>query len=259
MRLAQRICCIPGPILWFTTDVKRCSVKLYLAPVRARLGWLPPIIACIASKPRTDACNNPDMTDRVTERRPLSLAILLIVTGIIGWYASFALTIDKILVLTNPEADLDCNISVIVQCGVNLGSWQGAILGFPNPIIGLGGFAAPIAVGVALLAGATFARWFWIAFNVGVLGAFGFILWLAYQSIFNLGTLCPWCMLVWSVVIPMFWTLTLSNARAGVFGSRLVPLGARLFGWVPAITVAGYLVIAIVAQVRLDVLSTIFY
>ncbi|CAN5246726.1 vitamin K epoxide reductase family protein [soil metagenome] len=197
------------------------------------------------------------MTDPVASRRPLSLAIVLIVMGAIGWYAAFALTLDKIAVLENPQADLDCNVSVLVQCGVNLGSWQGSLLGFPNPLLGLGGFVAPIAVGVALLAGASFARWFWITFNVGVLGAFAFCLWLAYQSIFNLGTLCPWCMLVWSMTIPMFWALTLANARAGRLGAGLQPLGARLFGWVPVITIVGYLIIAIVAQVRLDVLSTL--
>ncbi|HQI65633.1 MAG TPA: vitamin K epoxide reductase family protein, partial [Rhodoglobus sp.] len=76
------------------------------------------------------------MTDAAVPRRPLSLAIVLIVTGAVGWYAALALTLDKLAVLANPEADLDCNFSVIVQCGKNLGSWQGAILGFPNPIIG---------------------------------------------------------------------------------------------------------------------------
>ncbi|MBU1587605.1 MAG: vitamin K epoxide reductase family protein [Actinobacteria bacterium] len=197
------------------------------------------------------------MTDAVAVRRPLPLAIVLIVTGAVGWYAAFALTLDKIAILKNPQADLDCNFSVLVQCGKNLESWQGAILGFPNPLIGLGGFVAPIAVGVALLAGASFARWFWIAFNVGVLGAFAFILWLAYQSIFNLGTLCPWCMLTWSMVIPMFWTLTLFNARAGRFGAGLTPLGERLYSWVPVITVVGYIIIAAVAQVRLDVIATL--
>jgi uncharacterized membrane protein len=197
------------------------------------------------------------MTDAVASRRPLALAITLIVTGAIGWYAAFALTLDKLAVLSDPQADLDCNISVIVQCGVNLGSWQGAILGFPNPLLGVAGFVAPIAVGVALLARATFARWFWIAFNVGVAGAFGFCLWLAYQSIFNLGTLCPWCMLVWSATIPMFWTLTLYNARAGALGGGLERVGSRLYSWVPAITVGTYLVIAIVAQLRLDVLATL--
>lgn len=195
------------------------------------------------------------MTDAVAPRRSLSLAIVLIVTGVIGWYAAFSLTLDKIAVLTNPQADLDCNFSIIVQCGKNLGSWQGSLLGFPNPILGLGGFVAPIAVGVALLAGAAFARWFWIAFNVGVAAALGFCIWLMYQSIFDLGTLCPWCMLVWSVTIPLFWTLTLANARAGVFGPRLATVGARLYGWVPAITIASYIIIAVVAQLRLDLLS----
>ncbi len=96
------------------------------------------------------------MTDVVTARRPIALAILLIVTGAVAWYSAFALTLDKIAVLINPAADLDCNFSVIVQCGANLGSWQGEILGFPNPLIGVAGFVAPIAVGVALLAGARF-------------------------------------------------------------------------------------------------------
>lgn len=197
------------------------------------------------------------MTDVVPQRRPLSLAIILILTGVIGWYAAFSLTLDKFAVLVDPQADLDCNLSVLVQCGANLASWQGAILGFPNPVLGLGGFVAPIAVGVAMLAGATFARWFWIALNVGVAAAFGFCLWLMTQSIFALGTLCPWCMLTWSVTILMFWALTLSNMASGVFGSRLAPVGARLYSWTAVFTLATYLIIAIIAQVRLDFLTEI--
>jgi uncharacterized membrane protein len=239
--------CIPGPVL--------CPVKLYLAPYRAWLARLTTIIACIPSPELFDACNNPMMTKAMATHRPLSLAIILVVTGAIGWYAAFRLVLDKFAVLENPQTDLNCNMSVIVQCGANLGSWQGAILGFPNPILGVTGFVAPIAVGVALLAGASFARWFWISLNIGVLGALVFCLWLSYQSIFALSTLCPWCMVVWSATIPLFWTLTLANARAGVFGDRMKRLGGALFGWVPVITVAGYLVIAIIAQLRLDVLT----
>jgi len=187
-------------------------------------------------------------------RRPVLVPIVLVITGLIGLWASFALTVDKIRVLQDPAADLDCNFSLIVQCGANLQSWQGSVFGFPNPLMGLMAFVAPVAVGVAVLAGARFDRWFWIAFNVGVAGALGFCIWLMSQSIFVLGTLCPWCMLTWATTILMFWTLTLRNLAAGVFGGGR-RLGAALLPWVPLITLGSYLVIAIVAQLRLDVIG----
>jgi uncharacterized membrane protein len=199
------------------------------------------------------------MTDAsAPARTPWILAIFLIVTGGLGWWASFALTLDKFAVLADPDADLDCNFSLVVQCGANLDSAQGAAFGFPNPVIGLGGFVAPIAVGVGLLAGARFANWFWAVFNAGLAGALAFVIWLIGQSIFVLGTLCPWCMLVWSVTIPLFWVVTLRNAREGVFGKGLRRPGAALMPWIVPITAACYLVIAILAQVRLDVIGHVF-
>jgi uncharacterized membrane protein len=190
-------------------------------------------------------------------RPPYALAIFLIVGGAIGWYSSFALTLDKIAVLTNPDTTLGCNFSLVVQCGKNLGSWQGSVFGFSNPLIGLGGFVAPIAVGTALLAGASFARWFWIVFNLGIAGAFAFVVWLLSQSIFSLGTLCPWCMVVWSVTIPMFWAVTLYNLSAGHIPSppALQRFAAAARSWVPLISLVCYLTIAVMAQLRLDVLA----
>ncbi|WP_395638512.1 vitamin K epoxide reductase family protein [Pseudolysinimonas sp.] len=188
-------------------------------------------------------------------RLPVAFAIFLIVAGILGWWAAFSLTVDKFLLLQNPQADLDCNFSLIVQCGKNLDSWQGAVLGFPNPILGLGGFVAPIAVGVGLLAGARFARWFWIAFNVGLAGALAFVIWLISQSIFVLGTLCPWCMLVWSVTIPLFWVVTARNLAEGAFGDRLVAAGKWLRSWAIPVTIVSYVVVAFIAQLRLDVVQ----
>jgi uncharacterized membrane protein len=191
-------------------------------------------------------------------RPPWVLAVFLIVTGALGWWAAFELTLDKFALLLDPDAALSCNFNPLVQCGKNLDSWQGAAFGFPNPLIGLGGFVAPIAVGVALLAGARFARWFWIAFNVGLAGALAFVIWLISQSIYVIGTLCPWCMLVWSVTIPLFWVVTLRNAADGVFGTGLRAVGHRLLPWVVPITVACYLVVAVLAQLRLDVIRSLF-
>jgi uncharacterized membrane protein len=193
----------------------------------------------------------------VIDARPRGLAIFLIVAGVIGWIAAFALTLDKFRLLQDPNAQLGCNLSILVQCGVNLNSWQGAILGFPNPIIGLAAWIAPIAVGVAVLAGAQFARWFWIAFNIGFLGALGFVIWLISQSIFVLGTLCPWCMVTWSVTIPSFIAVTAFTLRNGIIPAS--PAVRRVAGvvssWIVVVTLGCYLVVAVIAQLRLDVLS----
>lgn len=193
------------------------------------------------------------MTPTDTPRVPLAFAVFLVVTGALGWWAAFALTLDRVLLLENPDADLDCNFSLLVQCGANLDSWQGAVFGFPNPLLGLGGFAAVIAVGVSLLAGARFARWYWIAFNLGIAGALAFVIWLIGQSIFVLGTLCPWCMLVWAVTIPLFWIVTARNLAEGVFGARLVGSGRFLRSWAIPIVIVCYAVVALIAQLRLDV------
>jgi uncharacterized membrane protein len=189
--------------------------------------------------------------------RPIGLAILFIIVGLIGWYAAFALTLEKLDLLADPDAIANCDFSILVQCKANLNSWQGAILGFPNSLLGLTAWAAPIAVGVALLAGARFDRWFWIAFNAGALGAFSFVVWLISNSIFDLNTLCPWCMVTWAVTIPFFYALSLRNLRDGVFTSneKARSVGAVLYGWVPALTVASYLIVAIIAQIRLDAIS----
>jgi len=197
------------------------------------------------------------MTEQPRSHAPLAFALTLIVTGVVGWWAAFSLTLDKIAVLKHPDAVLDCNISVLVQCGKNLGSWQGSVLGFPNPIIGLAAWIAPIIVGVSLLAGARFARWYWILFNLGVAGAQLFVIWLIHESIFDLGTLCPWCMLTWSMVIPLFFTVTVRNAAAGVFGERLRRAGRAATPWLIPATVTAYAIVLIVAQLRLDALHRI--
>lgn len=182
------------------------------------------------------------------------LAPFLVLSGLVGLWASFELVLAKFETLDDADAVLGCDFSIVVQCGANLASAQGAVFGFPNPLLGLAGFVAPVAVGVALLAGATFARWFWALFNLGVTAGLAFVIWLIGQSIYVLGTLCPWCMVVWAVMIPLFLTLTLRNAAAGVFGDGPRRLGSYLLTWLIPLTLACYLIIALLAQLRLDVL-----
>ena len=189
--------------------------------------------------------------------RPTALAILLVVGGALGLLAAFALTLDKFQALTHPSSNLSCDFNLLVQCGKNLGSPQGSAFGFPNPLIGLVGFPAPIFVGVSVLAGVRFPRWFWAVFNLGLLFAIGFVIWLMSVSIFLLGTLCPWCMLVWSAVIPMFVATTLYDLARGNLpvGRGLRRGAAALYGWTPLLTLLAYVAVAVVAQLRLNVLA----
>jgi uncharacterized membrane protein len=194
------------------------------------------------------------------ERRPIGLAVLLIVAGIAGWYASFDLTLEKIQTLINPDYVPTCNISPLVTCGPNMASWQGSIFGFPNPVIGVAAFVAPVLVGVAILAGARFANWFWVLFNLGFVGGIAFVGWLMVQSIFVLGTLCPYCMVVWVSVIPMFWYLTGYNLTQGHFGNRggSREIAALLYPFLWVLVLLSYLAIVVMAQLRLDAITSIF-
>lgn len=184
-------------------------------------------------------------------------AIMSILLGVVGWFASFELLTEYVKTLQNPQHIPNCNISVLVTCGPNMGSWQGSIFGFSNTILGVTAFVAPIAVGVALLAGAQFRAWFWMLYQVGLLGGFVLVCWLQYQSIFALGTLCPWCMVAWAVMIPLWWS---GITRPFAVGDVGLPAGGRrffggLYSWVWVIVLVNYLIIAAVAQFQLNWLA----
>lgn len=195
------------------------------------------------------------LTDRY--QRPTGLAIFLIIAGAIGFAAAFALTLDKVHMLENPDAQLSCNFSVLIGCSTNLASWQGALFGFPNPLIGLAAWSVVITIGVALLAGARFARWFWIGLNVGVTGAIIFVIWLIAESIFVLDVLCPWCMVTWAVTIPSFLAVTLYNLKSGHIpaAASVRRVAEHAYSWLFVITIACYIAFAVVAQINMGVLA----
>jgi len=144
-------------------------------------------------------------------------AWLLTIGGAIGLVASFVITLEKLKLLINPSYVPSCSINPIISCGSVMKTAQASAFGFPNSWLGLIGFAAVIVVGVSLLAGANFRAWYWRLFNLGALFGVVFIHWLAFQSIFVIHALCLWCMVVWSVTIPIFWYTTLRNVQAGVW------------------------------------------
>ena len=155
---------------------------------------------------------------QVSDRR---VGWLLLVGGLIGAVAAFVLTLERIALLRDPSYVPSCSINPVLSCGSVMTTDQAAIFGFPNPLIGVAAFPVVAATGAALLAGARLARWYWLALQVGVLGGAVMVGWLFFQSLYRINALCPYCMVVWLVVVPIAVYVTRRNALAGVFGEGL--------------------------------------
>jgi uncharacterized membrane protein len=163
-----------------------------------------------------------------------SLPLVLTVGGGLGVLAALALTIERLRLAADPTYVPTCSINPILSCGSVMRTAQASVLGFPNPLLGLVAFSVVTTVGMALLAGARLRSWFWYGLQSGVLAGVVFIHWLIFQSLYVIGALCPYCMLVWIATIPIFWYVTLANLHTGRI--RL-PRGAhRSPPWRPGIT-----------------------
>ena len=154
------------------------------------------------------------MNAATRESAPLSmrsLGVVLLVCGGLGFAAATVLTVEKFWLLTNPFYTPSCSINATFSCGSVMTSPQAEVFGFPNPLLGIAGFAVITTTGLALLAGGRFASWYWAGLQVGVTAAVVFVHWLIIQSVFVIGALCPYCMVVWAVTIPAFVYVTLQN------------------------------------------------
>ncbi|WP_067175197.1 vitamin K epoxide reductase family protein [Microtetraspora niveoalba] len=144
-----------------------------------------------------------------------ALPFVLTLGGGGGLVAAFLLMVERLRLAADPDYVPSCSINPILSCGSVMKTEQAALFGFPNPLIGVAAFSVVIAVGMALLAGARFRSWFWYGLQAGTLAGVLFVHWLIFQSLYRIGALCPYCMVVWSVTIPVFWYVTLANLEAG--------------------------------------------
>ena len=143
------------------------------------------------------------------------LAWIYVVGGALGLAAAFVLTLEKIELLKDPAHQLSCSLNPVLSCGSIIGSDQASAFGFPNPFIGIAGFSVVITIGMAIFAGAKFKKWFWQGLQIGSLLGVIFVHWLIHESLYEIGALCLYCMLVWSVTMPIFWYTTLRNINEG--------------------------------------------
>ncbi|MFB6395062.1 vitamin K epoxide reductase family protein [Polymorphospora sp. 2-325] len=148
------------------------------------------------------------LTDRI-------IGWTLTIGGLVGALAAFVLTVEKIALLQDPAYTPTCSINPILSCGSIMTTGQAEVFGFPNPLIGLATFPVVAATGAAMLAGTRLPRWWWLALQAGATFGVGFVHWLFFQSLYRIGALCPYCMVVWVAMIVLFTYTTLHNLDRG--------------------------------------------
>jgi len=161
---------------------------------------------------------------------PRRLGLLLAVGGAIGLLASFVLAVERFRLAEDPGYVPSCSINPVLSCGSVMVHWQAALFGFPNPLLGIGAFSVAALLGVLLLSGTALPRWVQQGFWAGMVLGLVFVLWLASQTLWSIHALCPYCVVVWAVVVPMAWTTTADALDRG-----LVPAPARARGAVTAL------------------------
>lgn len=181
-----------------------------------------------------------------------SLALVMMVGGVVGLAASFALTVERFALAADPDYLPSCDINPLLSCGSVMSAPQAGVFGFPNPLLGLVGFTVVVVTGVLLIGRVRLPGWYWAGLQAGATFGIVFVHWLAFQSIYRIGALCPYCMVVWVVVIPIFWSVTIRNIEAagrratGALAGRV----ARVRAWQSLVLTAWYLMFVVAIAVR---------
>ncbi|MGH3633718.1 MAG: vitamin K epoxide reductase family protein, partial [Mycobacterium sp.] len=133
---------------------------------------------------------------------------------------------------------------------------QAAVLGFPNPLIGIAAFTVVVVTGVLAVTKVALPQWYWIGLTVGSLVGAGFVHWLIFTSLYRIGALCPYCVVVWAVTIPLL-VVVASIAFRPVIGRDALARG--LYHWRWSITVLWFTaVILLIVERFWDYWSTLF-
>jgi uncharacterized membrane protein len=180
--------------------------------------------------------------------------ISMLVSSFLSLVASLVLSIDAVKLAAQPKGQLSCDINTVLSCGTVAKAWQSQLLGFPNSFIGLMTEPVVITVAVAGLGLVTFPRWFMRAAHLVYGAGLIFALWLLSQSLFVIGSLCPWCLLVTVSTITVFSTISrivfLENSW-NFSSERQEKIVAFLEnGWGRVIYTGSYATIAIVIFVK---------
>ncbi|MBZ4622629.1 vitamin K epoxide reductase family protein [Mycobacterium avium] len=180
---------------------------------------------------------------------PALSAWSVLVAGVIGLVASVTLTLEKIDILLDPAYVPSCNINPILSCGSVMITPQASLLGFPNPLIGLVAFTVVVVTGLLAVTKVVLPQWYWIGLAAGLVVGAAFVHWLIFQSLYRIGALCPYCMVVWVVTIALL-VVVASIAYRPALGDRRSGPGWLLFQWRWSIVALWFTAVFLLIMVR---------
>ena len=123
---------------------------------------------------------------------------VILAFSVIALIASLVLSVEKVHLLSNPDATLSCSFNLVLNCSTVMQTWQSSVFfGIPNMYLGLMAFAVLVTVAVGFLwGGARYNKGFLRIMNIGVLLGTVFAYWLFFSSVYVIQVLCAWCLVV---------------------------------------------------------------
>ncbi|MBY0440917.1 MAG: vitamin K epoxide reductase family protein [Mycobacteriaceae bacterium] len=148
----------------------------------------------------------------------------IVIAGVVGLLASLTLTAEKVKYLSDKSYVPSCNVNPILSCGSVMTTPQASLFGLPNSLLGIVAFTVVVVSGVLAVAKVVLPQWYWVSFTAGLLVGVVFVHWLIVQSLYLIGALCPYCMVVWVVTVSLFVVVAsialrpmLQNRESGVW------------------------------------------
>lgn len=195
-------------------------------------------------------CDNEVVNPDFRGRRLFGAFIL--VFGLISVVASLTLATEGFWLLKDGQQP-SCNINPFFSCGNVMQSEEAhQFFGVPNYFWGLIGWGVVAATGAVMLAGATLARWYWRIFAFGMFVAWGFLMWLFTEAVYEIGFLCLYCMVTWVTQSIMVWIITpwLLREKLLIDNDRMARIGAAVlpYSWVLVVVNLGAIALLIMQK-----------
>ena len=136
---------------------------------------------------------------------------VLSLMGILGLFATFILFGEEVKVLKDANYVPPCSVNGVIDCLPTMKSWQSEVFGFNNTILGFIYYTGIFVLGFIQFFNRELNKKLWNLALLPVTLALTFSLWLLYNSIFVIGSVCPYCLTSCFANITIFFTVVGKN------------------------------------------------